>query len=73
MAVGFIFSASLQEITDEMMSNEFNHPTKPLLKQKHFIGRVLAQWLYVCLQVTVTTFFINLANEDGIQSDSKES
>jgi hypothetical protein len=43
MAVGFIFSASLQEITDEMMSNEFNHPTKPLLKQKHFIGRVLAQ------------------------------
>lgn len=56
-----------------MMSQECELPTKPLLKQKHFVGGVLAQWLYVASQVTVATFFINLANEDGITSDSKSS
>jgi len=72
VAIGFFF-ASLPEITDDMMSQESNLPTKPLLKQKHFLGGVLAQWLYVASQVTVATFFINLANEDGIYSDSKAS
>lgn len=72
VGVGFFF-ASLPEITDDMMSQESNQPTKPLLKQKHFVGGVLAQWLYVASQVTVATFFINLANEDGIHRDSKAS
>ncbi|KAG0569658.1 hypothetical protein KC19_6G105500 [Ceratodon purpureus] len=72
VAIGFFF-AKLPEITDEMMAEDSNLPTKPLLKQKHFIGGVLAQWLYVASQVTVATFFINLANEDGIHTDSKAS
>ncbi|KAG0558731.1 hypothetical protein KC19_10G049500 [Ceratodon purpureus] len=72
VAIGFFF-AKLPEITDEMMSEESNIPTKPLLKQRHFIGGVLAQWLYVAAQVTVATFFINLLNEDGIHSDTKAS
>lgn len=72
VAIGFFF-ASLPEITDDMMSQESIAPTKPLLKQKHFVGGVLAQWLYVASQVSVATFFINLANEDGIHSDSKAS
>ena len=72
VAIGFFF-ASLPEITDEMVSKESHLPTKPLLKQKHFLGGVLAQWFYVASQVTVATFFLNLANEDGIHSDTKAS
>lgn len=72
VAIGFFF-AKLPEITDDMVSEESNIPTKPLLKQPHFLGGVLAQWLYVASQVTVATFFINLANENGVKSDSKAS
>ena len=72
VAIGFFF-ASLPEITDEMVSKESHLSTKPLLKQKHFLGGVLAQWFYVASQVTVATFFLNLANEDGIHSDTKAS
>ena len=72
IAIGFFF-ANLPEITDDMMSEESNVPTKPLLRQRHFLGGVLAQWLYVASQVTVATFFINLVNEDGVTNSSKAS
>ncbi|KAG0558250.1 hypothetical protein KC19_10G014200 [Ceratodon purpureus] len=72
VAVLFLF-VTLPEVSDEDMEQESDLPTKPLLKQPHFLGGVLAQWLYVGAQVTVATFFINLANEDGIKSDSKAS
>ena len=72
IAVAFFF-ATLPEITDEMISDESNAPTKPLLRQPHFLGGMLAQWLYVASQVTVAAFFINLVNEDGVHSNSKAS
>lgn len=72
IAIGFFFT-TLPEITDDMITDESNAPTKPLLKQPHFLGGVLAQWLYVASQVTMAAFFINLVNEDGVHSNSKAS
>ena len=72
IAVAFFF-ATLPEITDEMVSDKSNAPTKSLLRQPYFMGGVLAQWLYIASQVTVAAFFINLINEDGVHSNSKAS
>jgi len=48
------------EISD---ANEFYISDKPLIKQKHFVLAVIAQFLYVAAQTGINSFFINYTVE----------
>jgi len=59
----FIF-AKLPEINeDEQEQRESPSLKLPLIKQKHFVFAVIAQFLYVAAQTGINSFFINYAIE----------
>lgn len=59
------FFTKLPEVTaDSDISNDNIHgKTKPLIKQKHFVLAVAAQFLYVAAQTGIGSFFINYSVE----------
>lgn len=61
----FLFTKLPEVKTDEDISegNESNISAKPLIRQKHFVLAVIAQFLYVAAQTGINSFFINYTVE----------
>ncbi|KAH7376714.1 major facilitator superfamily domain-containing protein [Plectosphaerella cucumerina] len=73
VAVLFFF-ARLPEVTEEDIEEEAHHATQgSIWKQYNMWAAFVAQLCYVGAQVTIATFFINYAHENGGFSTSKAS
>jgi FHS family L-fucose permease-like MFS transporter len=70
LAIAFLFFRTpLPEIKDEMDSetNDSSKPEKALIKQRHFVLGVIAQFLYVAAQTGVFSYLINYITDEKIQ------
>jgi FHS family L-fucose permease-like MFS transporter len=72
LAVAIVFiKTSLPEITEEEIGNDASSATeqgfidKPLIKQKHFVMGVVAQFSYVAAQTGVFSYLINFVTDES--------
>jgi MFS transporter, FHS family, L-fucose permease len=73
LVAALFLRTALPEIKESTLVSDSVQDTKPLLKHRHFVNSIIAQFFYVAAQVGVATLFINYCTEAGTNIDTTKA